>query len=121
GFGDVALHHFARKSRPMPAVSHSTARARYGRRLAPQPYVTRTLALPAAAWALFATYMPFCAPAVQPTAPAQAAEQHMAELWEPRDLSHFDVFNGPWGAEGAPDPHARYEFVKAKLHGVSPG
>jgi len=65
--------------------------------------------------------MPFCAPAVQPTVPAPIAQQHVAELWEPRDISHADVFNGPWASEWSLDAHATYEFVKAKRNGVSPG
>jgi len=46
----------------------------------------------------------------------------MPELWrEPADVADADLFNGPWGAALAPDPTATYTFIKAKLHGASPG
>src|ERR1700747_1416154 len=53
--------------------------------------------------------------------PADAASKHMSELWAPIDVGASDTFNGPWGAEFAPDPKATYTFDKAKHHGVSPG
>jgi hypothetical protein len=65
--------------------------------------------------------MPFCTPAVRPTAPKDFAEQHIAELWVSPDVLNEDVFTGPWGSEHAPDPAATYTFVRAKTHGVSPG
>ncbi len=70
---------------------------------------------------VFATYMPFCAPAVHPTMPAAAAESRLGELWQEPDVRHADLMYGPWGAERAPDPKATYTFVHAKTHGVSPG
>jgi len=45
----------------------------------------------------------------------------MPELWHPADTAPADTFNGPWGAERAPDPKATYTFVRQKTHGVSPG
>ena len=43
-------------------------------------------------------------------------------LWEaPTALRQRDLFNGPWGAESAPDPHATYVLVRHKRHGVNPG
>jgi hypothetical protein len=70
--------------------------------------------------ALLATYIPFCTPAVRPTmAPWEAP---LSSLWRmPADIAERDLFNGPWGADRAPDPHARYTLVKIKHHGVNPG
>jgi hypothetical protein len=46
----------------------------------------------------------------------------LTALWEePRDLPHRNLFDGPWGAQRAPDPHATYLFVRAKARGVNPG
>jgi hypothetical protein len=71
---------------------------------------------------VIATYFPFCAPAVRPTAAPEKAAQEMAELWqEPAHLESADLYDGPWGAEHAPDARAVYTFVQAKTHGVSPG
>jgi hypothetical protein len=39
----------------------------------------------------------------------------------PEDLEDRDVFNGPWGADRAPDPHAHYTLVQHKHTGVNPG
>jgi hypothetical protein len=75
------------------------------------------LALPA----VFAVYMPSCAPPrVRPTLPPGQAQ--MQELWEkPDDLQTRDLFYGPWGSENAPDPSVTYTFVKPKDHGTNPG
>ena len=52
-------------------------------------------------------------------APAAA---DLRELWiEPVDLATRDFFNGPWGAEYAPDPNDTYTFVAAKTTGINPG
>jgi hypothetical protein len=52
------------------------------------------------------------------TAPAPAA----ASMWaEPTDLARRDLFNGPWGAERAPDPNAVYTLVERKHTGVNLG
>jgi hypothetical protein len=52
------------------------------------------------------------------TTPAPAA----ASLWvEPTDLETRDLFNGPWGAERAPDPKAVYKLVEKKHTGVNLG
>jgi len=53
--------------------------------------------------------------------PANAAQQHLPELWTAKNIAASDTFNGPWGPERAPDPDATYTFVRAKTHGVSPG
>ena len=43
-------------------------------------------------------------------------------LWQdPGDVSARDLFNGPWGAGHAPDPHATYRFLRPKQGGVNPG
>jgi hypothetical protein len=70
--------------------------------------------------AVFAVYIPMCAPRLRPTAPPSDAQ--MTQLWEkPVDLSSRDLFYGPWGPERAPDPHATYTFVAKKQHGTNPG
>ncbi len=76
------------------------------------------LALPT----VFATYMPFCAAPVHPTAAPVEARREMAELWrQPSNVASADVVYGPWGREHAPDRDAMYTFAHAKTHGVSPG
>jgi hypothetical protein len=78
-------------------------------------------------WLLFgafplviSTSMPLCAPDVHPTAPP--ADAPPAALWErPDDLAGRDLFNGPWGAEHAPDPAVEYTFVRPKQGGANPG
>ena len=46
----------------------------------------------------------------------------LSALWEaPTDLAARDLFNGPWGAESAPDPRATYLFMRSKSGGVNPG
>jgi hypothetical protein len=70
--------------------------------------------------AIFAVYVPTCAPAVRPTMPPSDA--HMAELYKrPVDVSERDTFHGPWGEERAPDEHATYRLARHKQHGVNPG
>ena len=70
--------------------------------------------------AVFAVYIPMCAPHVRPTAPS--GETPMAQLWEkPLDLGARDLYYGPWGSERAPDPRATYTFVARKQHGTNPG
>jgi hypothetical protein len=47
---------------------------------------------------------------------------NIAELWErPASLASQDLFNGPWGADNAPDPDATYTFVEWKKGGINPG
>jgi hypothetical protein len=56
-------------------------------------------------------------PALQPSAPVPGAT-----LWvEPTDLAQRDLFNGPWGADHAPDPNAVYTLVERKHTGVNLG
>jgi hypothetical protein len=70
--------------------------------------------------AVFAVYIPMCAPHVRPT--VQPWDAHMAQLWEkPLDLQARDLYYGPWGPERAPDPRAAYTFVAKKQHGTNPG
>jgi hypothetical protein len=69
---------------------------------------------------ILAIYMPFCTPKVQPIVPPAAAP--VAEFWErPSDISHGDLFFGPWGAGCAPDIRATYRFVERKQDGTNPG
>jgi hypothetical protein len=43
-------------------------------------------------------------------------------LWEePGDIATRDLFNGPWGADNAPDPKDVYELVELKHTGVNLG
>ncbi|HUQ85959.1 MAG TPA: hypothetical protein VM096_00280 [Vicinamibacterales bacterium] len=52
------------------------------------------------------------------TTPAPAA----ASMWvEPDNLAQRDLFNGPWGAENAPDPKGVYTLVVRKHTGVNLG
>jgi hypothetical protein len=70
--------------------------------------------------AIFAMYIPMCAPHVRAT--VQPRDAKMPQLWEqPVDLDARDLYHGPWGAERAPDPHATYTFVAKKQHGTNPG
>jgi hypothetical protein len=69
---------------------------------------------------LLAVNIPMCAAHVRPTAPPWQAR--MSELWQmPENLANRDLFNGPWGVENAPDPHAVYTLVDKKHHGTNPG
>jgi hypothetical protein len=66
--------------------------------------------------------MPGAAQEPRPLAQASARVADRAELWvDPLDLSSRDFFNGPWGAEHAPDRAAIYTFVKPKEGGINPG
>lgn len=65
---------------------------------------------------------PCCAGKVQPTVPP--SEVHVAELWEapaPGAIATRDLYNGPWGAERAPDAHVTYTFIARKQGGTNPG
>ena len=45
-----------------------------------------------------------------------------ASMWKaPADLASRDLFNGPWGAEHAPDPNDVYDLVELKHSGVNLG
>jgi hypothetical protein len=69
---------------------------------------------------VLATYLPFCAAEIRPTVLPPDAPR--ASLWvAPSDLGDRDLFNGPWGAEHAPDPGVRYQLVKHKHSGINPG
>jgi len=79
---------------------------------------------------VLALYYPFCTAKMQPTAAPWDAP--LAELWQSPDgagtnglysgpIATRDLFNGPWGAERAPDPRAIYAFVERKQHGTNPG
>lgn len=69
---------------------------------------------------LTATYLPFCAAEVKPVSDSGLAPP--PSLWEqPVNLSERDMIYGPWGAERAPDPLAKYTLVQYKRSGVNPG
>jgi hypothetical protein len=70
--------------------------------------------------AIFAIYMPTCAPSVRPT--AMPWDAPLAELWQrPSDLPARDLFDGPWGSGRAPDPRDIYTLIGPKNHGTNPG
>jgi hypothetical protein len=84
-----------------------------------QPRIKKAILI---TFVLAAANIPFILVSIRPTVPSPIAQQRIAELWtEPADIATADLFNGPWGAEHAPDPAATYLFVKTKLHGASPG
>jgi len=61
-----------------------------------------------------------CAAAVQPV--NTPSPTPMSAWWQPPDDLHArDLFNGPWGAQYAPDPQAEYTFVRPKTGGYNPG
>jgi hypothetical protein len=65
---------------------------------------------------------PFCAAKVEPTVTPSGVP--VAQLWEapaPGSIATRDLYNGPWGAERAPDAHATYTFVERKQGGTNPG
>ncbi len=79
---------------------------------------------------VFALYYPGCTAKVRPTVPPWDAP--LAELWQSPggtggdhlyrgSIPSRDLFNGPWGADYAPDPHATYKFIERKEHGTNPG
>jgi|RhiMethySRZTD1v2_1073278.scaffolds.fasta_scaffold78791_4 hypothetical protein len=69
---------------------------------------------------LMALALPFCAAPIRST--MRPLDAPPASLWiEPIDLDTRDLFNGPWGAERAPDPTAHYRLVQHKHSGVNPG
>ena len=75
---------------------------------------------PLVAPSVMAIYLPFCATQIRPI--VQPPDAPPASLWvEPADLENQDLFNGPWGAERAPDPRARYRLVHLKHSGINPG
>jgi hypothetical protein len=55
-------------------------------------------------------------------APLRVSPEKMQQLWRPpADLERRDLFNGPGGAQRAPRPDDRYEFLEIKPSGVNPG
>lgn len=55
---------------------------------------------------------------VAATAPPPAA----ATMWiEPANVADHDLFNGPWGADNAPDPNSVYKLKERKHTGVNLG
>jgi hypothetical protein len=61
-------------------------------------------------------------PAAGARSPIRGDDPPLSALWDaPTALERRDLFNGPWGAELAPDPQATYTYVRAKRSGVNPG
>ncbi len=53
---------------------------------------------------------------------AQSAPPPGTSMWEdPGDIASRDLFNGPWGADHAPDPKDVFELVELKHTGVNLG
>src|SRR6516165_10697514 len=51
-----------------------------------------------------------------------ASDAPVAELWQrPADVASRDLYDGPWGSDRAPDPHAIYTLVERKQRGTNPG
>ncbi|MGH9146875.1 MAG: hypothetical protein ACRD1Q_09210 [Vicinamibacterales bacterium] len=63
-----------------------------------------------------------CASKARSTLVGAPTPVQMNELWvEPADIERRDLVNGPGGAEAAPLPTGRYEFVSRDLKGFSKG
>jgi hypothetical protein len=63
-----------------------------------------------------------CAPAMRTTAAQPLTAEQMAELWvDPGDIAARDLFNGPGGSEGAPDPTVTYKVTGVDVTGYSAG
>jgi len=63
-----------------------------------------------------------CGAAVRPTESPSRATTPLSQWWvQPANVAASDLFNGPWGAKHAPDPHAEYTFVRPKNGGFNPG
>lgn len=62
-----------------------------------------------------------CVSAKRPVAPTEPAPPG-ASIWRaPADIAAQDLFNGPWGADRAPNPEWTYTLVKHKQTGVNLG
>lgn len=63
-----------------------------------------------------------CASKARSTIVGTPTPSQMGELWvEPTDIRNLDLLHGPGGADAAPRPNARYEFVSRDLKGFSKG
>jgi hypothetical protein len=69
--------------------------------------------------AVLAVFIPYCGGPVRAT--VQLPGMPPARLWAEPGQAASDLFNGPWGAKKAPDPHAVYRLVEMKRHGANPG
>jgi hypothetical protein len=69
--------------------------------------------------AVLAMFVPYCGGPVRPA--VQPAGAPPARLWQEPGPADLDLYNGPWGARRAPDPHGIYRFVELKHSGVNPG
>src|SRR5258706_5746876 len=70
--------------------------------------------------AVLALSFPSCALKTAPTVPPSQAP--IAELWQAPDaIATRDLYNGPWAADRAPNPHATFAFVERKESGTNPG
>jgi len=83
--------------------------------MVPRPLITRAIVLAGVVAAAVC-----CAAAIRPDKTASPAP--MSAWWQSPDNLHArDLFNGPWGAQNAPDPQAEYTFVRPKTGGFNPG
>ena len=69
---------------------------------------------------LLCAAMPACALRAHSTVADSAPAPQMSELWAEADTAR-DLFGGPGGADAAPDPQGRYQFVARDATGKSPG
>ena len=68
-----------------------------------------------------ATLATSCAGISRPQAPSSPPPAG-ASLWvEPTNLAERDTYNGPWGADAAPDPKGTFTLVEMKHSGVNLG
>ena len=75
----------------------------------------------AATFALIAIIGASCAGVGRPQV-QNAPKPAGASMWKaPDDIATRDLFNGPWGAEHAPDPKDVYDLVELKHTGVNLG
>ena len=69
----------------------------------------------------FAATLAACAGVKVPQAQA-TPKPPGASMWvEPTNIAAQDLFNGPWGADDAPDPNGVYKLVERKHSGVNLG
>jgi hypothetical protein len=63
-----------------------------------------------------------CASTARSTLIGSPTQPQLSELWvAPADIERRDLFHGPGGADAAPRPGGRYEFIDRDLKGFSKG
>src|SRR5262245_32823697 len=80
----------------------------------------RILGFTIGSWAFTLEKQPQTLPRARATTSA-GLDAPLSSLWEePTDLPGRNLFDGQWGQEYAPDPHATYRFVGLRTHGIKP-